>query len=117
MLQKLQDKKRETCCELILDYSKSKSCSPDYDAIRATCSNCGKIWEQNLNTNAVYYSEDGKQFHHYMCGEEVDCVWRTHSNWDKRFDCAGDGSVDRYPIPFCPVHEEKPSEQGLPVYY
>lgn len=116
-MQKLQQKKRETCCELILDYKKSKTSTQDYDADRAECPKCGKIWEQNLLTSAMYVCEEQGKFIHYMCGEEVDCVWRTHSLWDKRFECAGDGRVDRFPIPFCPKHEEKPSNQGMPIYY
>lgn len=115
-MKKLEQKKPEKCCNIKLEYHDSKNKTIDYDAVRATCSNCGKIYEQNLTTTAVYVA-DGDKFVHLDCGEEIDCIWRSHSNWDKRFTCAGDGSVDRYPIPFCAKHEERPSEQGMPVYY
>jgi|SRR3972149_10472524 len=116
-MQKLQEKKPKICCGEKLDYSDSKCNTIDYKAVRATCKKCGMIWEQNLSTNAVYYCKDEGTFIHFNCGEEVDCVWVYHSMWDKRMTCAGDGSVDKYPVPFCPKHEEKPSDRGMPIYY
>lgn len=115
-MNKLDDARPEKCCDGKLDYHDSKSNTIDYKAVRATCSNCGKSYEQNLTTNAVYVT-NGNQFTHLNCGEEIDCVWRLHSLWDKRFDCAGSGEVDKYPIPFCPKHEKEPSTQGMPIYY
>lgn len=114
-MQKLQEKKPIKCCEIKLEYSSSKNNTIDYKAVRATCSKCGKTYEQNESTSVVYVT-DGDQFIHVKCGTEVDCVWRTHSLWDKRFTCAGSGEVDRYPIPYCPKCEEKPSSQGMPIY-
>ena len=115
-MEKLNDKKPVHICNKTLEYRDSKSNTIDYKAVRATCSKCGKSYEQNMITNAVYVT-DGNQFTHLNCGKEIDCVWRIHSMWDRRFDCAGSGEVDKYPIPFCPKHEEKPSSQGMPIYY
>jgi len=116
LTKKLDDKLPKKCCNIGLHYHDSKNSTIDYKAVRATCGSCDKSYEQNLMTNAVYVT-NGNQFTHLNCGEEIDCVWRLHSLWDKRFDCAGSGEVDKYPIPFCPKHEEKPSTQGMPVYY
>lgn len=115
-LQKPQ-KRPEKCCALQLEYTDSKNNTIDYSAKRAECKNCGIIYEQNESTQQIYICKNQGTFIHMNCGKELDCIWRTHSLWDKRFECAGDGSVDRYPIPFCSKHEEKPSAQGLPIYY
>jgi len=116
-MKKLDDVKPEKCCNTKLNYHDSKTNTVDYKAVRATCGSCGKSYEQNQKTNAVYVTTKDDKFIHLNCGEEVDVVWRNHSLWDKRFECAGSGEVDKYPIPFCPKHEEKPSTQGMPIYY
>ncbi len=112
---KLNDKRPEQCCDIILVYKDAKTNTIDYKGERAICRVCEIAYEQNMTTNAVYILNKDGQFIHQNCGEEIDCVWRLHSIWDGNFACSGSGEVDKYPIPYCPKHEEKPIATGTPI--
>jgi len=114
-MKKLHDIRPDSCCDTKLDYKDAKTNTIDYKGERATCNNCNISYEQNMTTKAVYVLNKDDKFIHQDCGKEVDCIWRTHSIHDGLFTLSGSGEVDRYPIPYCAVHEEKPSETGLPI--
>jgi len=114
-VKKLNDKLPESCCGEKIIYKKSKNDTVDYKADRGRCDNCHTSYELNKNTGAVYICKNDGQFIHMNCGEEIDCIWRTHPMWDGLFPCSGSGEVNKYPIPYCPKHEDEPDSHGLPI--
>ncbi|HEX9595014.1 MAG TPA: hypothetical protein VF996_02715 [Candidatus Saccharimonadales bacterium] len=55
-------------------------------------------------------TEEG--FLHKKCGEMVMTATVTLSNRSSLLPMAGDGSVERWPVPYCPNCEDEPHPHG-----
>jgi|SRR3972149_10094490 len=106
----------ETCCGVELSWKEGQRIS--YRFKRANCSSCSTFYEQNLGSTQLYVKKLGDDcFKHEGCGEDISSITVSHSVHMKEFGLAGTGEVLPEEFPFCPKHEERPSEYGSPVYY